>query len=67
MTYYIKVKQGLLWGLLYKTELVIPCIYDEITPTNTGYFAVKKDGKWGLVDTNGEVKVQLVFDEIAEI
>lgn len=42
---------------------VIASGYESGYPFYEGYAAVKKDGKWGYIDTNGYVVVDFVFDK----
>ena len=38
--------------------------YEDARPfTNDGWAAVKKDGKWGFINTAGEVKINYQFDD----
>lgn len=45
------------WGFIDKSgELIIDCIYDEVTEFNEyGYAGIKLDNKWGSLNTSGEV------------
>lgn len=38
-------------------------VYEDARPFNGGWAAVKKDGKWGFIDTHGEVKIDFQFDD----
>lgn len=42
--------------------LLVPCEYDELTPGNNGYYKVKKDGKFGIIDKSGVVILPLIYD-----
>jgi len=38
--------------------------YDDARPfSNEGYAAVKRNGKWGFIDTNGIVMIDFLFDD----
>ena len=37
--------------------------YEDARPFNGGWAAVKKGGKWGFIDTHGEVKIEFQFDD----
>lgn len=43
-------------------KFVIEPIYDEARDFSDGMASVKKDGKWGFVDVDGNVKIQLKFN-----
>ncbi len=37
--------------------------YEDARPFADGWAAVKKDGKWGFIDTNGEVMIDYQFED----
>ena len=37
--------------------------YEDAHPFDNGWAAVKKNGKWGFIDTAGEVKIDFQFDD----
>lgn len=37
--------------------------YDDARPFSDGWAAVEKDGKWGFIDTAGEVRIDYQFDD----
>jgi len=40
------------------------CVYEDARPfSNEGYAAVKKNGKWGFIDTSGTEKIGFIFDD----
>ena len=42
-----------------KGNVVVDYIYDDATEQNAyGYAAVKKDGLWGAIDSNGKVIIE---------
>ena len=43
--------------------LVVQYLYDDITEQNEyGYVAVKKDGKWGVIDQYGNTVVEPKYE-----
>jgi hypothetical protein len=39
-------------------------VYEDARPfSNEGFAAVKKNGKWGFVDAEGNVRIHFVFDD----
>jgi hypothetical protein len=38
--------------------------YDEASEYSHGFWAVKLNGKWGTVDTTGNIKIPLIFDSV---
>ena len=58
-TYYFLVKEKGAWGLLNKVgHQQAPCIYDDLTPKETGGllqgFSFRRGGLTGIIDGNGE-------------
>jgi hypothetical protein len=45
-------------------ELIIPAVYDWAEDFYDGAAVVSVDGKWGAVDTAGQVTVPLIYDYI---
>ncbi len=43
-------------------EIVIACQYEDTKPQNKGLFWVKKDGKWGCIDSANREKIPFRFD-----
>lgn len=43
-------------------NVVIPAQYDSVYPFESGFAAVKKDGKWGAVDKNGKTVIPFEYD-----
>lgn len=37
--------------------------YEDARPFASGYAAVKRDGQWGFIDANGEIKIDFQFDD----
>lgn len=49
------------WGLIsFTNETLAPFIYDYIFEFNGGYAAVLKNHKYGVIDTNGNIVVQII-------
>ena len=49
----------------HEGRLLVPWKYDSIAPYYPGYLrAVRKEGKWGFLDSLARVKVPLVYDDI---
>lgn len=38
--------------------------YDDASGYSHGFWAVKLNGKWGSVDTTGNIKIPLIFDSV---
>ncbi len=47
-----------------ENNVVIPLIYEDAMPGNSGYYAVKSEGKWGFVDKNNKQLIAFKYDEI---
>lgn len=47
-----------------KFSLAIPHEYDEAFLFSEGFAGVKKQGKWGFIDTKGQVVVKIEWDEV---
>lgn len=64
---YASVKINKLYGLIDKNgNEVLPCDYNNLYPTDDGYFAngyliVEKDGKLGMVDPTGKELVEYKY------
>ena len=60
------------WVNLVTNKEVIPFEYDDLDMQSLGYgsleyFQAKRDGKWGLISTQNEVKLPFLFDRISYI
>ncbi len=55
-------KIGFLRGSSF--EEVIPCIYDNALEVKNSEFIVEKDGLWGVLDRNGEIKLPFKYKKI---
>lgn len=58
------VKKDGKWGLFGKTKEITPCIYDEISPLYKGFAYVKKNDKYGFIDSNGKEITECVYDMV---
>lgn len=57
-------QEGDKWGYRNSEEkVVITPKYDEVKPFVEGIARVKLNGKWGLIDINGEEITPLKYDE----
>ena len=68
-TYYSNIvgyKYKDLWGFYLKDNqsVGLPPVYSEIAGLNSDYIKVKKNGKWGLIDTNCKQVIQPFYDDI---
>lgn len=52
------------WGFKNKNEdIIIDCIYDEVTEFNEyGFAGINKDGKWGVIDTNKNIILEPTYE-----
>lgn len=72
--YNVFRKNGLYGVCDHRNRVIIPPIYEEMHPCHNGYIPFRQDGKWGILLTNGTVKVKPKYywispfvDGIAEI
>jgi hypothetical protein len=56
------LKRGIIDGI--SGEIILPVEYDEIESFRDGLSRVKKDGKYGYIDTKGDIVVPVIYDEI---
>ena len=56
-------KSGDKWGFVdLKNNVIVAPIYDEVTELNEfGFAGVKKNGKWGVINENGEVVLEPTY------
>lgn len=54
------------WGLIHWRERrwVTPCQWEAVSYFKNGLARVKRDGKWGFIDTEGNLVVPCQWDEI---
>lgn len=52
------------WGFKDKNgNIVIECVYDEVTEFNQyGFAGINKDGKWGVIDANKNIILDPVYE-----
>lgn len=56
-----------LYGLLNQSgKLVVPILYDQITPFKNGIATIKKYAKYGFIDEQGKVIVAPMYDKVGE-
>lgn len=57
-------KSGKKWGFVdLKDNTQVDYIYDQVTEFNEfGFAGVKKDGKWGVINQNGEVILEPTYE-----
>ena len=59
------------WGFVdLKDNVKVPYEYDEVTEFNEfGFAGVHKDGKWGVINENGEIVLEPTYesDEISPV
>ena len=62
----IPVSRGNIWGAvsMQTGELVLPLIYQDIEVFTRDIFFVKRNGKWGIVDQDGNVLLETIYDEL---
>ena len=56
-------ENGLRGFINFKGRWVIPPIYEDFFPMRDGFIPARKDGKWGIIDRNGEVVIDFRFEE----
>lgn len=62
--YNIFRKNGLYGVCDHSNRIIIPPIYEEMHPCHNGYIPFRQDGKWGILLTNGTVKVKPKYYKI---
>lgn len=61
-------EQGGKWGFIRKgtgfenDQVVIPFQFDYVTPFSQGFAMVKKDGKFGYINTSGKLAIPIQYD-----
>lgn len=52
------------WGFKNKNgDIIIDCIYDEVTEFNEyGFAGINKDGKWGVIDINKNIILEPTYE-----
>ena len=70
---YVKVKKDWSYGLISRNketglfEVKIPCHYDNLGLSSSGYIKVCKGNRWGVVNQNDEIVVPIEYESIGEI
>ena len=66
------VREGLLYGFINsRNEYVIKAQYENVTTNgfdsgfHRGFAMVKKNGKWGVIDTTGKVVIPCSYDDVS--
>lgn len=64
-------KSGEKWGFVdLKDNVIVPYKYDEVTEVDEyGFAGIKKGGKWGVINSNGDVILEPTYesDELSPI
>lgn len=64
-------KSGKKWGFVdARDNVIVPYAYDEVTELDEyGFAGINKDGKWGVVNSNGDVILEPTYesDEISPV
>ena len=65
---YVSVRINGEWGFIDRetSKFVVPCEYEEVSSYCEGLAVVKKDGRYGVVNTDGELITPCVFDWISD-
>ncbi len=50
-----------------RKNLVVPKIYKEIIPVDDNYFACRKNELYGLIDANGIVQIDFLYDKLSYV
>lgn len=58
----VATEEGGRYGFFVKKKMVLDFQYDTIDQQFNGNYAVRKDGKWGLVSTNGIESIPCKYD-----
>lgn len=65
---YKEFNEGNKKGIKLDSTVIINCLYDEIYHPdfydNEFPFRVKKDNKYGMIDTNGKLLIPAIYDDI---
>lgn len=63
----IRVRRGSLWGFVIEGQPDdIPCIYEEVFDfsSKSRLAVVKKEGKWGVINMQGETVLPFIYDAV---
>ena len=62
----IAVREGLLFGFIdSRNEYIIKAQYDAVYDFDRGFACVKKNGKWGVIDTTGKTVIECLYDDLS--
>lgn len=62
---HLKLKQNGSYGLFNVADsLVINCEYENIRGESEGLMASSKNGKWGFINSKGEVIIPFIYDSV---
>lgn len=55
------------WGLIgFDNKVILPFIYDYIFEFESGFAAVLKDGKYGVIDVNGDIAIPIEYKSLED-
>lgn len=58
----VAVNENGKWGFKSGNTKIVECVYDRVTELNEyGFAGIMKDGKWGVVNKEGKVIIQPVY------
>jgi hypothetical protein len=61
------VKMNDKWGFIDSSDkIVVPFIYDDVSPFNEGLSCVLLDGKWGVIDKTGKNIIPHSYDNLSD-
>lgn len=64
--YVVRVKKNNVWHLLNMEEGALsPEPYDSIFKSYAGYYVVKSQGKFGLINTSGELMIPVIYENLS--
>lgn len=62
----IAVREGFLFGFINsRNEYIIKAQYDAVYDFDRGFACVKKNGKWGVIDTTGKTVIECLYDDLS--
>ncbi|MFD2286435.1 hypothetical protein GJU39_00740 [Pedobacter petrophilus] len=57
---------GLYFSIANFEAWLLKPVYEDIKPIYSGFFAVKLNGKWGMISLSGKIETAIEYDEILE-
>lgn len=64
---YLPITEGEKFGFMNTAgEIMIPSVYDQVSPYSEGLAVVAKNGKYGVIDKYNKVKIPFKFDAISD-